>query len=255
MPLDPTSFTTSNALIGLGCATSNRTLLRGQPGQTKEFTAVVSTDAVHMNRNIRNMLFGNFEAIPVASERLRIRRGDATLESDSTRSTSYRTSAMIEYGKRSGAWMCTAIIVASNSGNRFDAINNCHNFLPTCDESAHLTTKVLIPAESVADIGMIPTEGDVIRITAKYDRYGKLNIDRATYIGISKKRQFSENAAASASSAFTRRNADGASCDDALLVELFDRTDSYNSSTTVRDYTDITSEEYETELRESLAIF
>tara|TARA_B100000700_G_scaffold330964_1_gene460372 strand:- start:8546 stop:9307 length:762 start_codon:yes stop_codon:yes gene_type:complete len=252
MPLDPTSFTTSNALIGLGCATSNRTLLRGQPGQTKEFTAVVSTDAVHMNRNIMNMLFGNFEAIEDPFERSQHRLRSSIVASDSARSTSYRTSAMIEYGQKSGAWMCTAIIIASNSGNRFDAINNCHNFLPTCDESAHLTTKVLIPAASVADIGMIPTEGDVIRITAKYNRYGKLNIDRATYVGISKKRQFSENAAASASDdSWTRRNYERASCDDALLVELFDRTDSYSSSTTVRDYTNLVAVAEEDEEEES----
>ena len=226
--LDPTSFTTLSSLMGLASSSPNRTLLRGRVGQTKEFTAVVATDAVHMNKTIRNMLDGNFRAIQDETERSAATTADAATSGDER--LEFRAATMVEYGKKEGVWMCTAMIVGNQAGSPLQAVNNSHNYLPSCTDknAAHMLIKVMIPAESVENLGMLPTEGDKIRITSEYDRYGRLNLERGVYLGMVTKRQWAANETPS-SETNNLINVGRASCDEALLVEMFNKADTYES--------------------------
>jgi hypothetical protein len=163
--LDRSAFTTERSQVSLGTSAPNRRILRGDPGETREFIAIATTEAVPATPERWASYTGATNTIGAWAR--------ALAQTYVTRSEDVDMEMYIV--------MCK--IVGHSNGAPLRSYANPHNFLSKCtddiggyDPLQAMLLKCMLSAPKI-DPFNAPREGDVLSISVKYDRFGELDIE------------------------------------------------------------------------------
>jgi len=195
---DPSSFTTTNMLMELAASSPESRLMRGAPGETREFIARANTSAVPVSGRAMQAWMGEMVGIPKGSAPewatdmepgyAGSLRGLAGKVQNSGRHKDWdiKWAMMADVTSR---LVVSCAIKLDTSGGKMKVTHNPHNFLPLCtDDSAYGLTRMYAMAYTKKDF-MITSdqfivEGDFLRISCTYGPTGHIELKKCDILSI-----------------------------------------------------------------------